>query len=237
MSGIDKTTGASGVNGAGYDGAEGPSADGDDPLLPPPANALALAGDPGELVALLVMKSSAAARKAHESEEAAAQATQDAEETAQVTEMRNKAAETKSNALTAGILDISSGALTIASASVSARSMQLDYDAKVVDPKAFLAGNTSDRIAATWEKGVVDTLSKGVSTGGELIRKSGDVARTESDARTTEHEHLAAHAKREADEVRERIGDDKKLFDEAIAFVREYSQARDQACLAAARRA
>lgn len=58
-----------------------------------------------------------------------------------------------------------------------------------------------------------------------------------NDAKATEAEHLANHAKRAVDDERDAVKDAKDLMDKAIEFYKEYSSGKNQAMAAATHRA
>jgi hypothetical protein len=187
------------------------------PLLPEPADDLELSGDLGKMVAALIMKTGREMRKMDEASRDAENAGEDREEAAQVSAMHKKANDVETQAWAKGAGEIVSGVCSFGSAAAADSNP---------NPSASSPGQLD------WAG-----RSKLAEGSGDIISGAYGGAASRDDADAIDHEHHAAHAKRESEAARDKLKDDQKLLDDAVQFVRDYTSPRDQAALAAARRA
>jgi hypothetical protein len=178
-------------------------------LLPDPASELMMTGDPGAMVAALVVESAKDEKEVSRKIERTQEEIQDSEEQAQVAAMHAKASDMRAQALASGAAGMVEGALSIAGACNPKDGIR---------SRAFEASST-----------LVGTCRKV----GDQIGAAHD---EDADANVTAHEHAASHASRAYQEAYDDERDAKKLLDTAVDFYREYSNAADQAKAAATHR-
>jgi hypothetical protein len=202
-----------GIQGSTTTGASDPSSgapayDAPAPLLPLPAGATELTGDIGEQLALLVMKSSAASKKAHRAAQDSEEKAQTAAEDAQVADMRREADHER----TAGIEEGAFGAMSVVGSGLGYLSSPALSEAGKISEKAGDAG-----------------LS--------VMKRIDDAQQKDDEADAKQHEFAADRAKRQVDRLKDSLTDDQKMLDSAVQFVKEYKTTRDQAMLNITRRA
>jgi hypothetical protein len=210
MSGVNGVGGLSGVAAyEGDDGVEVAHAPHDTALLPDPVAEIAFSGDPGAMVAALVVKSAKGERDVARQTQDAEERIQDREEEEQVQAMHDKASMLREQAIASGVCEMASGAASLTAATYSPQS----------------------REARGWEAG--GRLAKAY---GDITDNLGRAAAADQDATIAAHEHAAGHARRAVDEATDDVKDARKLLETAIEFYREYSSAQDQAKAAAIHR-
>jgi hypothetical protein len=179
-------------------------------LLASPENSLEQSADPGAMLAVLTMKTAKAERQAHTAMRLSEEATQDTQEVAQVEALREKAKDMRTGAWVSGLATVGS---SIA--------------------KGIGSGAAEGGARAVTTMICSGALKGGGEVGGGIYKANESV----DDANATEHEHLAAHAKRAGEDERDAVKDAKDLMDKAIEFYKEYSSGKNQAMAAATHRA
>jgi hypothetical protein len=178
------------------------------PLLPLPAGAVELTGDIGEQLALLVMKSAAASKKAHRAAQEADEKSQAAEEDAQVGAMRQEASHEYDAGWTEGALG-----------------------------GASLLGASMGGMVSGGGQAVGKLVEKGADIGLDVAKRFDAADQKTDEANAKQHEFAADKAKREVDRMKDSLADDQKTLDAAVQFVKEFKATRDQALLNITRRA
>ena len=207
MSGIQGVGGTQGVvygsigDEAASTGAAAPSS-----LLPDPLAQLAMSGDPGAMVAALVVETGKEEKDVSRHVEQAESNIQENEERTQVAEMHQKADDMRTQALV-------TGGIGVGAAAMSAAGSLYDFNSK--GQRAFAAA------------------SQGLTAGQGLAKGEYDATNEDADATVAMHEHNAADAGRAASQAYDNGRDAQKLLESAVDFFREYSSAQDQAKAAA----
>jgi hypothetical protein len=216
MSGVARVGTTAGVtvpdnSAAAVDAAEAETA----PLLPDPEAQLLASGDPGAMVAALVVETAKDERDVSRQIEQTESELQDQQEQAQVQAMRQKASAMRTQAWTSGLIGVAQGAVSLGAAcasngaakdGVGKLGRELEAGAKVV--------------------GAVHDLSSGLA----------GAANEDADANIASHEHAASHAGRAAAQAYDNERDAQKLLDTALDFYKEYESAQDQERAAAVHR-
>jgi hypothetical protein len=185
------------------------------PLLPDPEAQLLASGDPGAMVAALVVESAKDERDVSQQIEQAQTELEDQQEQAEVQAMHEKASSMRTQAWTSGLIGVAQGAMSLGAAGVS------DSGAKDGMGKAARSLEAGAKMVGA---------ARDVSTG------LASAANEDTDATITAHEQAAAHAKRTAGETYDNERDAEKLLGTALDFYKEYESAQDQARAAAVHR-
>jgi hypothetical protein len=178
-------------------------------LLPDPVTQLAMTGDPGAMVAALVVETAKDEKDVSRHVEQAESTIQENEERSQVAEMHQKANDMRTQALVTGAIGAGAAGLSMASAGCNFQGTA---------QRAFDAG------------------SKFMSAGQGAVSGEFGAANEDADANVAMHEHNASDAGRAASQAYDNGRDAQKLLDSAIDFFREYSSSAEQAKLAAVHR-
>jgi hypothetical protein len=181
-------------------------------LLPDPDVSSLGASNIGEEIAKLVMKSAQDQKETARKEQNEAEAIEDQEEAAQVQAMHQQADDIRSGGIAEGLCDAASGMFMVDSGACE------------------LHGKTGD---ATIDKG----LAEGAKAAGTALGALGRGAAKDDEARATQHEQGANHAKHRVDDAHDMKKDADQLVKDAIDFYREYSSSTSQTKSAALHRA
>jgi hypothetical protein len=175
-------------------------------LLPDPAGELMMTGDPGAMVAALVVETGKDEKDVSRQVEQTESNIQENEERTQVAEMHQKANDMRTQAVAGGAIGAAAAGLSMAGAFQPMNS---------TPQRAFAAG-------------------AGLVTAGQGVAKGvSDAANEDTDANVAMHEHNASDAGRAASQAYDNERDAQKLLDAAVDFFREYSGAKQQAMAAA----
>ncbi len=187
----------------------GPAPAAPSPLLPDPAAQLMMGGDPGAMVAALVIETAKSEKDIANKVDQTETAIQEQEQKAQVAAMHQKADDMRAQAWVTGGMGLASAGLSFAGAS---------YEFHSTEARQF------------------DAASKGMTAVGGAVQGQFAAQNEDTDATVATHEHNAADAGRAASQAYDNGRDAKKLLDAAIDFYREYSSAAEQTKAAAVHR-
>jgi hypothetical protein len=198
------------------------------PLLPDPALALTMTGDPGAMVAALAVETGQSekdvSRKINQTE-ANVQYTQ---EQAEVSDMRNKAQDLLTQGIAEGGIDAGSAALSIAGAA----SPTTTTTTTTTTPTT--TGTQATAVTTTTGHGpLLGAIGKGVGAGSDALKGVFNSANENADANITQHDANAKAAGTAASAAYDSMRDGQKLLDAATDFFKEYSAAEQQAKAAA----
>jgi hypothetical protein len=193
-------------------------------LLPDPALVdLERSGDMGAEIAALVVRSARENKQMSRDIEKAEEKIEAGEEAQQVAAMRDQADDIRKAGLTSGMADVGGGLLTAGGGVTGA-----------------LANGEEDADTAT----TMDAVGRGLVGGGTVEHGLGQVfdgqwkgAAKDDEARATQHEQAASHAKRATEQAYDDVKDARDLGKAAVDFFREFTTAEAQSRSAALHRA
>lgn len=191
-------------------------------LLPDPVDSLCASGDPGAMMAALIIKSAKEERSTSEQARDAEAAIQDCEERNEVAAMHAQADDIRYEGIAKGLSEVGSGALTVASGSAQ-------VDTARAPTKA--ASDVFNGHAKSYDG--AGRIASGV---GELYSKQLAANGKEHEATAKMHEQAATHAKHSVDSSDDDVKDARELFKKALDFYHEYATSKAQADAAALHR-
>jgi hypothetical protein len=220
-------------------------------------------GDPGAIIAALLLKGNQAAHEAAHAERTICEQRMEHEQDEQLAQLEERASRIFTTGLATGLFKAGSGALGYAAARSNDASATCGTDAKNMTANA---GTESELGAASpegWESTHFDAAArlqvggdalraqsqalhalhegcdlaaKLSSAGSDFVKASGESLEAENDVNAKAHERAATHAGRSVDDAKDKLAQGEKFARDVLDFVREFERTLDTARAAALHR-